>query len=1023
MKNILYFFILFLFTSNILFPQGQKGKLTGTISDAITGDALIGANVLIETTSIGAAADVNGRYNILNISPGVYNVSASMLGYAKLTVTGVEINADRTTELIFKLSEESVQLQQIIVQAERPKIIKDQTSTSTTINESQIKAAPIEGLRGALDLSAGFQKTATGNYSVRGSGSYELNFQINGVEQVNSAQNAPGSFGTEKANNSWKYDVNPLGVQQIQLITGGFSAEYGNAQAGVVKVILKDGTPKFTGEVRMEYRPPGQYHFGDYLYDRNNWEWSRWGNIDKWNARKFDATGKYDEGFLRALGLFDRPVVNGVVTPERYLWLFQKVNGGTATGEDSSAFASIVDQEIKWAYDLWVKNHTPDDDNPLGVYDYTQYAYTRYMVGFGGPLGRDPNLLKFYFSGEYRKNPTRLPTPEKLQIYQNYILNLTFQPSTSHRFKFMGSYQHYRGGIWSGSDDIRWSGLAFTPPGVSTKYYVKTDPVRTEQTTAQSLNWIHTINQNSFLEATVSHQFEKYELPYEYLVGTVNARDRLDSLYDSQGSVLRDGPWWDTDKFRQLINASTNYYQDTRTDYWSFSFDYTNQFIPTNLIKTGIRIHYWDMINNAVNSSFSANTYLARAGFAEYYRAYPYNAAFYIQDKMEYSGMIANIGLRGEMYNFQTGVPVDRFYIFYQGKSGPDADKVGNPETRSPITHFILLPRIGVSFPIGENTAFRIQYGHFASMPTFSQALSQRTQNGWIGFGNAELEPKKTINYEFGLQQVLDDDHRIDAVLYYNDRTTQIGLQRIASYTGSRDRAVGFALDNTPLYSYTTFANNAFGSTVGAEFTFEKFTFAEWSYRLSYSISQTTDGVYGAPIIYPDGTRNFQTRDNAGEFLASWDRTHNFRALIQYNLKEDEGFSLFGTKLFENTTFSLSYSVQSGIPYTYSTVFAPVGIVNNRRYPLESLFDINAIKNFNLFGHKIILGVRVMNLFNNKWVTPLNVPDDIRNWVENGITMADFKPDDPERFSYLVAPYRAYSNIPRRVFITLGFGF
>ena len=222
-----------------IFPQGQSGKISGIVIDASTKEPLIGANVLLEGTNFGAATNVDGKFVILNISPGTYNISASMIGYTKVTENGVEVYIDRTTQLSFGLNDEALQMEQVVVVAKRPAVIKDQTSTSTHIDDKQIKVAPIEGLRGALELSAGFQKDQKGNYSVRGSGSYELNFQINGVEQMSSNTSAPATFGTEKADNSWKYDVNPLGVQQLQLITGGFSAEYGNSQAGVVKVVLK----------------------------------------------------------------------------------------------------------------------------------------------------------------------------------------------------------------------------------------------------------------------------------------------------------------------------------------------------------------------------------------------------------------------------------------------------------------------------------------------------------------------------------------------------------------------------------------------------------------------------------------------------------------------------------------------------------------------------------------------------------------------------------------------------------------
>ncbi len=984
--------------------QGQKGKLSGRVTDKRTDEELIGANVFLEGTSMGTTTDIEGHYTILNIPPGTYNVICSYVGFNRLTMQDVEINIDRTTDLDFRMEDATLEQREVIVVAERPKIIKDQTSTAQTIDQAQLKAAPMEGIRGALDLVAGFQKDEQGNYNVRGSGAYEVNYQINGVQQINASTSAPGSFGTSKADNSWKYDVNPLAVQQIQLISGGFSAEYGNAQAGIVKVVSKEGSRDLTGEFRVEYRPPGQYHFGPYVYDRNSYEWRKWGRYENWIADLKVISEQLGLN-TRQSGLYGR--------------MYQTQ---TATAADSAAWRSIVQQEALWAYNVWLDNHTPREDNPLGVYDYRDRAYTRYMVGFGGPLGRDPEMLRFFFSGEYRKAPTRLPTAERDLVFQNYLLNVLYQPVSSHKFKFMGMYQKYRGGIWSGSQDIRWAGLAFSPPGVSTKYYINTDPVRTELTLTQSINWVYTISNTSFLEATLSHQTETYELPYEYLAGYESSVDRLDSLSDASGSVLRAGIWWEGSYFREPFNFSTNYYQDNRTEHTSLSLDFTDQITSANLLKAGVRAYYWDMVNNGVNSSFQANSYLFRSGFAEYYTAYPWLAAAYLQNKMEYEGLVANIGVRAEAYNFQEQVAVDLFDPFYQGTLGGNVRPiyVGNPATEPSKTRYVVMPRVGLSFPIGENTAFRIQYGHFASMPIFSHGLSQRTQSGWIGRGNPNLEPKKTINYEFGVQQVLGEEHRLDVAMYYNDRVDQIGLRRVAALTGSDARPRGALPDNTPLYLYTTFENNAFGSTAGIEVTFEKIRPGRWSYRISYNLSQTTEGNYGPEVIFPPGVTAFESRNYTGQFLASSDRTHVLRALVQYRLTAQEGPSLLGIYPFENSIVSMTYSAQSGLPFTYITDFDVQDIFNNRRYPLESGVDINAVRTLDLFGRQFIMGLRVMNVFNNKWLTPQSTQADRNDWVEKGVTTAD-PGTDPLRLSYISAPYKTYRNISREFYITLGF--
>jgi len=990
----LYLYILALFLFNSHLTLAQRGKISGAVTDFNTKEPLIGVNVFIVGSTIGATTDSDGKYAILNVLPGTYSVAASMVGYGKLVYSDVQVFIDRTTEVNFKLKDESVQMEQVVIVAEKPKIVKDQTSSATTIDDIQLKSAPIEGLRGALDLTASFQKNEKGDYTVRGSGTYEVKFQINGVDQQTTNTSIPGYGGADKANNSWKFDVNPLGVQQIQLISGGFSAEYGNAQAGVVKVVLKEGSSKITGEARMEYRPVGLYHFGDYVYSRNNFEWQKWGNINNWYANQKNV-------------LKD-------ISPYLYNRLYVQNN---ATAADSQR----VFDEIAWAYSIWSKNHTPSEDNPLGVYDYRDHTYARYMIGFGGPLGTNPELLKFYFSGEYRKNPTRLPTSEKDQVYQNYILNLTYKPVPEHKFRFMGSFQKYKGGLFSGSSDIRWSGLTNTSE--SNKYAVYQDPIRTEQTVAQSLNWVYTINTNSFFETNIAHQTETYELPYLYIPGFNSSVDRLDSLSDPYGTILKSGIWWDHDYFLRLDAASTNFYQDYRAENWSLTVDYTNQILKTNLLKAGIRFYYWDIFNNGVAYSFRTNSYVAHYGVAEYYKAFPYNYAFYLQDKMEYEGMVANVGVRIEAYNFQSNKPVDRFNPFYPGTERPGV--YGDPNTVSSKTQVTVLPRVGVSFPIGENTAFRIQYGHFASMPIFTQALTTKTYRGWSALGNPDLEPKKTINYEFGIQQVIDENHRIDVAIYYNDRVSQIGIQDVAALTGDLRYFAAFNNDNEPLYLYQSFENNRFGSTIGIEATFEKVSVGNWSYRLSYNLSQTTEGRYGYAVLYPDNSRNFALRSTTGEFLSPYDRTHSFRGLLQYILKDGEGFEIFGIKPFENSVFGLSYTVQSGLPFTYVTDFDLKDISYNRRYPLESNFDFNFNKEIYFSGLKLIIGLRVMNLFNNKWLTPMDSQSDQQDkiaWVENGVTM-DNPIDNPTKRSYLLYPFRTYKNTPTQFIFTVGIGF
>ena len=78
---------------------GQTGKISGRVTEAGTGNPLIGTNVIVDGTSFGAATDENGEYFIINLPPGMYSVTFSMIGYAEYNATAVSVSMDVTTPL------------------------------------------------------------------------------------------------------------------------------------------------------------------------------------------------------------------------------------------------------------------------------------------------------------------------------------------------------------------------------------------------------------------------------------------------------------------------------------------------------------------------------------------------------------------------------------------------------------------------------------------------------------------------------------------------------------------------------------------------------------------------------------------------------------------------------------------------------------------------------------------------------------------------------------------------------------
>ncbi len=966
-RAILIGFIIlaFLFPSaSIIFAQ-HTGKISGKVVDSQTKEPLIGVNVVIQGTLIGAATDLDGWYNILNVPPGKYTLNFIYIGYRTLSVENVVVNMGRTTKIDVEMTASVVDIgEEVTITAERPIVEIDKTSSSVHFEAREIQNLPAANIRNVLELSPGINKNPDGTLSIRGGGSFEINYQINGIKSMNTNTGVP-AYGTgSKSENSWKYDINPLAVSQMEVITGGFNAEYGNAQSGIVNVVTKEGGPKFTGAFYVEYRPPGKYHWGDYLYSHEQYEWEKWGNFDNWlkEPQFKDSTG------------------------------------------------AVNVEAARRNYNLWIKNHSPSEGNILGVYDYRDYSYTRYLFSFGGPLGKDAKKMNFFFTGELKNKPTRLPTREKVQKLGNYSLVLSFKPNSQHNFKFTGLYQHYYSGMGSGSEDIRWAGLWGTY-GAKRKYTLIYDSPREETVFAQSLNYKLVFSSKAFLEATFTHQNERL---YALQTPTPGIDKDVQLHPAPEDRQLEDrGPW--NEKYREYYTWSSLYNQASITDYYEGEVNYTHQLTNTNMFKAGAEAWIMDQDYNA-SSSLCVSAFIWRTGFATNYKAKTWYVAGYMQDKIEFAGMVANLGLRLDAYNFGVDVPVYRYNIFYPALGSPST---GIPEWEPSKTYVNLSPRLGISFPIGENTAFRVQYGHFRSMPTINQALDNQTFNGWGSYGNPNLKPKLSVNYEVGVQRSLWGTHQLDVVTYYNDLKDQISLVYIKSATGSQNKPDD--LKGT----YISYENNGYGNSRGIEISFSNRKVGPWHYRLAFTLSQTNYGYYGVYLDRRDLTPELEQKYSysASDYLAPEDRTHRFNGALTYTIPDDEGLNLFGAHPLENVSASLILWVRSGLSYFWSPEYQyDYRVESNRRYPSESQTDLR-IEKVQRFGKlEFKASLRILNFFNNKHLTPISGREELDRFVLRSATYAD--PDnDPDRDVRLYNYFQAYRNIPRQIFMTLGVSF
>jgi len=229
--------ILILLFSGYSFSQ-QTGNLAGLVTDAKTNEPLPGVNVIIKGTYYGAATDIKGAFKISGISEGKYNIDVSLIGYKTYQFTGIQVNANKTTKLDVTLEETVLTLNQdVVVVGEKPLMDPEETQSKKTISKEEIDALIVENVANIVTQQTGVV-TANNEVNIRGGRTYENAFLLDGVSVQDPI--AGTGFGLQ---------LSAAAIEEVEVITGGFNAEYGQATSGVVNVRTREGGERYSGAV------------------------------------------------------------------------------------------------------------------------------------------------------------------------------------------------------------------------------------------------------------------------------------------------------------------------------------------------------------------------------------------------------------------------------------------------------------------------------------------------------------------------------------------------------------------------------------------------------------------------------------------------------------------------------------------------------------------------------------------------------------------------------------------------------
>ncbi|MEL6771649.1 MAG: TonB-dependent receptor [Bacteroidota bacterium] len=210
------------------------GKISGIVTDN-AGDPLPGANVVIDGTTLGAATNIDGEYVILGVPIGTYNVTASFVGFASVTIEGAEVNSGFTRILDFELGSNDI-MDEIVVEYERPLIQNDAIGAPTVVSGEEIENLPVRGVGAVTALQTGVVSEAdSDDLFIRGGRGEEVVYFVDGVKVTSSA----------------RLNVNQQAIAEQEMLLGTIPARYGDVQSGVVSITTKSGGVDYFGSLEL----------------------------------------------------------------------------------------------------------------------------------------------------------------------------------------------------------------------------------------------------------------------------------------------------------------------------------------------------------------------------------------------------------------------------------------------------------------------------------------------------------------------------------------------------------------------------------------------------------------------------------------------------------------------------------------------------------------------------------------------------------------------------------------------------
>ncbi|MBI4547073.1 MAG: TonB-dependent receptor [Ignavibacteriae bacterium] len=939
MKRMLLFIIVLLGFVGICF--GGNGKITGRVVDEKTKEPLIGATIIIVGTTVGSSTDLDGKFVILSVPPGEYSVKASYVGYQDVTASGVRVSSDLTTELNFTLVSSEIELKPVEIVAERPLVNKSQTNVVRIATQEELEKLPVRGIVNAVALQPGIvmqEDRGTQRLYIRGGRSDEVGYYVEGISTRN-------VLTGDNATN-----IIPEALEEFQVHAGGYPAEYGGANAGIVRQQLRSGTTSYRATVQLETdniniseglfkHNPGERFLGTYSYGYSDYVLTLSGPVLSDRVKLFVAG---ENQFQRD-------------TYVRFLEPFEFKN---IVEEFPNQYG--VREAIKVLE--WGPGNVPGTmRNRYSVNGTLTFDFNPYIVRIGGAYSWQKErvndfLIQSIFDQE------RLPLRELGDGLLNVKFTNFLTPKMFYEVNF--SYFDLRTKTYDplfGDDFLKYKdSLALAEKGFNTNWGYTQEPEDyilngfpffrrgTLLTRYAKAKQAYLGGAGDFSSQISSHEIKFGGSIQRYTVRGYRLGRRPDVPpyipAENLLSTMRSRP----DDFR------TRGEYDPITETWRRDVDFQ---------KAGdfISAYGYDVYGNEIESGFDGPKH-------------PIFADLYLQDKLELSDLIVNAGVRLDIIDTD-----DR--IFDQENPPVDAqtDQLIPSLVQKKPAFKQVSPRLGFSFPVSDRTVFHVQYGKFLQSAQLSTVYAGRGISALafsgqfyvpqpIGYG---LDPERTTQYEIGFTQQLSDYAVFDITGFYKDIQGQIQITKAITDPAS-----------TVQGGYPTLQNGDYATTKGVEFRLSLRRVARVQAQLNYTLSDA-QGTGSSPYSAGAGVEIGTPRPTVISPL-TFNQAHRGTFNVDYRFLENDGGPIL-SRLGANILFTFN----SGHNFTRVTgsigqrgahlggILAdddprarkPIEEINASTTPWVYTIDLRVDKSVRVGVLDMNIYVYIQNLLNTKSVT------------------------------------------------------